>query len=90
MGEIFDTYKRNKKSPITHICVIMVLYGAWFFATCDNMHLITGYVNCCAKCHFHPFLPFSSITMPRYCKILSVAKTPENSTFPLYQAIYSH
>ena len=48
------------------------------------MCMITWCVNCCAKCQFHPFLPFSSITMPPSWKMLLVAKTPENSTFPLF------
>lgn len=49
-----------------------------------NLYDITGYVICCAKCQFPPFLPFSSITMPPPWKILPVSKTPENSTFPLF------
>ena len=50
----------------------------------DKTYLITGCTICCAKCQFPPFLPFSSITMPRYWKMLSVEKTPTNSTFPLF------
>ena len=46
--------------------------------------LITSCASCCAKCHFHPFLPVSSITMPPSWKMLPIAKTPENSTFPLF------
>ena len=49
--------------------------------------MITWYVNCCAKCNFHPFLPFSSITMPPSCKMLLMAKTPENSTLWAYSLI---
>ena len=42
-----DTYKRNKNPTSTHICVIMLLHGVLIVVTCDNMHLITSYVNCC-------------------------------------------
>ena len=52
---------------------------------------------CCAKCQFPPFLPASSITMPPSWKILSVDKTPTNSTLrayhlilPVYDTIQSH
>ena len=81
---------REIKIPPTHICVIMLLHvvlvveiykalqAMWFvYEICG---LITWYVSCCAKCHFPPFLPFSSITMPRYWKMLPVSKTPENNT----------
>ena len=50
---------------------------------CLNDYAITWSVNCCAKCQFHPFLLFSSISMPPSWKMLPVTKTPENSTFPL-------
>lgn len=49
------------------------------------IHMITWYVACCAKYHFHPFQFFSSITMPPSWKMLPVTKTPENSTL---QAIF--
>ena len=42
---------------------------------------------CCAKCQFPPFLPSSSITMPPSWKILSVEKTPTNSTLRAYRLI---
>ena len=51
----------------------------------DKTYPITGYVSCCAKCQFPPFIPFSSITMPPSWKILSVEKTPTNSTLRAYQ-----
>ena len=94
MGEFFDTYKNP-----THICVLMLLHDVWIVATCDNMHLITGYVICwslyditsyvicCAKRQFPPFLPASSISQPPSWKILSVSKTPENSTLRAYLVI---
>ena len=59
--------------------------------------MITWYVVCCAKCHFLPFLPFSSITYPPSWKMLPVEKTPTNSTLrayrfilPVYDTIRSH
>ena len=62
---------------------------------CDDV--VTWYVICCAKCHFLPFLPFSSITMPPSWKMLEVSKTPENSTLwasllvlPAYDTKRSH
>ena len=64
-------------------CAKVYSNSIWFVVF-DSMYVITGYVICCAKCHFLSFLPFSSITMPRYCKMLPVTKTPENSTFPLF------
>ena len=52
---------------------------------------------CCAKCHFHPFLPFSSISQPPSWKMLPSQKTPENSTLrafchilPAYDTKRSH
>ena len=64
------------------LCGLLTLRVVWFvYEICE---LITWYVSCCAKCHFPPFLPFSSITMPPSWKILLIAKTPENSTFPLF------
>ena len=86
MGEIFDTYKRNKNPPLpTHICVIIIvmnrmymiaLLHAMWFRDVDYLSLydITGCVVCCAKCQFHPFLPFSSITMPRPGKYYHLKK----------------
>ena len=76
-GGIFLILIREIKIP-PHIC-----HGIGFVV--DD--LITWCVVCCAKCHFHPFLPFSSITMPRYWKMLPVAKTPENSTLRAYRLI---
>ena len=58
-----------------------------WFAVDDKTYLITWCVICCAKCHFHPFLPFSSITMPPSWKMLPAAKTPENSTLRAYHLI---
>lgn len=49
-----------------------------------NDDTITSYVVCCAKCHFLPFLPFSSRTMPRSWKFLAVTKTPTNSSLWAY------
>ena len=64
----------------------MLLHGVWIVVD-DKTYLITWYVICCAKCQFLPFLPFSSITIPRYWKLLPVAKTPENSTLRVYRLI---
>ena len=64
---------------------VVWLQVVWFvYEICG---LITLYVSCCAKCHFLPFLPASSITMPRSWKILSVEKTPTNSTLLAYHLI---
>ena len=52
---------------------------------CVIWSLITSYVICCAKCHFHPFQFLSSISQPPSWKMLPVAKTPKNSTL---QAIF--
>ena len=57
------------------ICDLFMKY-AWYVSCCyrQNAHdymvrdllfddySITGCVVCCAKCHFRPFLPFSSIS----------------------------
>lgn len=48
-------------------------YNACDYRVCDLLfddYAITGYVVCCAKCQFLPFLPFPSITMPPYWKML--------------------
>ena len=68
------------------------IYGliTWYVSCCLNDYAITWSVICCAKCQFPPFLPFSSITMPRSWEILLSWKTPENSTFLLFRAIYGH
>ena len=66
-------------------CCYLWLQAMWIvYEICG---LITGCASCCAKCHFLPFLPFSSISQPPSWKMLPVAKTPENSTFPLYSPI---
>ena len=64
----------------------------WYVSCCwnvtdDKTYLITGCTICCAKCQFHPFLPFSSITMPPSWKMLPVQKTPVNSTLRAYRLI---
>ena len=64
-----------------HDCMITGYVNCW------SLYDITSYVICCAKCHLHPFLPFSSITMPPSWKMLSVQKTPENSTLQAYRLI---
>ena len=53
----------------------------------DKTYLITCCVICCAKCHFLPFLPVSSISHPPSWKMLPVAKTPENSTLRAYHLV---
>ena len=57
------------------------------YVNCWSLYDITSYVVCCAKCHFLPFLPASSISQPPYWKMLPVAKTPENSTLRAYRLI---
>ena len=74
---------RKIKIPPTHICVIIiVMHEAMWIVVIDRMRMITwcvicwslyditSYVICCAKCHFLPFLPASSITMPPSWKML--------------------
>ena len=46
MGEFFDTYKRNKNPPQTHICVIMLLH-VMLVVVIDRMRMITWCVICC-------------------------------------------
>ena len=72
MGEKFLMLIKKIKFP--H--VMMLLHGLWFVEiylalqvvlvvvidNCMICGLITSSVICCAKCHFHPFLPFSSIS----------------------------
>ena len=65
------------------LCGLLTLRVVWFVVFC----MVTCCASCCAKCQFHPFLPFSSITMPRSWKILPVSKTPENSTLWAYRLI---
>ena len=76
--------KKDKIPPCDDVVTWYVV--CWKNIVIDNCMicgLITWYVSCCAKCQFLPFLPVSSITMPRSWKMLTVSKTPENSTFPL-------
>ena len=85
-----DTYKRNKNSPNSYLCANAItgyVICCWNIVidNCMICGLITSCVICCAKCQFHTFLPASSITMPPSCKMLPVAKTPENSTLRAYQ-----
>ena len=72
------------------VSLIIAWYVVWLqvlWFVYEICGLITWYVSCCAKCHFHPFLPFSSITKPRYCKMLPVQKTPVNSTLQAYRLV---
>ena len=68
--------------------VCMTLRVVWFVVI-DRMRMVTSCASCCAKCHFHPFLSFSSITMPPSWKMLPSSKTPENSTLWAYRLILS-
>ena len=79
------------------ICCFFVWLHVVLVVVIDRMRMITWYMVCCAKCQFPPFLPFSSITMPPSWKMLTVSKTPENSTLrayrlilPAYDTIRSH
>ena len=77
---------REIKIPPTHICVIIiVMHEVMWLVVDDKTYLITCCVICCAKCHFLPFLPSSSISQPPSWKMLPVSKTPENSTLRAYQ-----
>ena len=78
--------------------MIMLLHGVWVMeiymtlhvvlvVVIDRMCMITWCVICCAKCHFHPFLPASSITMPPSWKLLPSLKTPVNRTLRAYRLI---
>lgn len=87
-GKLFNAYKKDKNPPyfddvayIRMACELLIDYMVCNLLDNDT---ITGYVICCARRHFLPFLPFSSRTMPPSWEMLSAAKTPENSTFPLF------
>ena len=90
-----------KIPPNSYLCVNSITWCASYGNLYDITGcviccfcMVTGYVVCCAKCQFLPFLQFSSITTPPSWKMLPVAKTPENSTLrafchilPAYDAI---